>query len=101
GVQTCALPIYFTTMVMALFLSFLTWFYLFTQGNGPAEIEVQFLPKLDSKDFASVTWEDAEGRELTPERSIRIRVLGPKGDVNGMRLRPNVFSCEFSVNPKD
>ena len=47
-------------MVMALFLSFLTWFYLFTQGNGPAEIEVQFLPKLDSKDFASVTWEDAE-----------------------------------------
>jgi hypothetical protein len=88
-------------MAMAFFLAFLTWFYLFTQGNGPADIEVQFLPKLDLKDFASVTWEDSEGRELTPERSLRIRVLGPKSDVNGLRLRPNNFSCEFSVNPKD
>jgi len=91
----------FTTMIMALFLSFLTWFYLFTQGNGPGDIEVQFLPKLDMKDFASVTWEDSEGRELTPERSIRVRVLGPKSDVNGIRLRPNVFVCEFGVNPKE
>src|SRR5207244_2771717 len=57
--------------------------------------------KLNVKDFASVTWEDSEGRELTPERSIRVRVLGPKTDVNGMRLRPNDFSCEFSVNPKE
>ncbi len=91
----------FTTMIMALFLSFLTWFYLFTQGNGPADIDVQFLPKLDMKDLASVTWEDPEGRELTPERSLRVRILGPKSDVNGIRLRPNVFSCEFSVNPKE
>jgi hypothetical protein len=90
-----------TTMIMALFLSFLTWFYLFTQGNGPGDIEVLFLPKLDPKDFAAITWEDAEGRELTPERSIRVRCVGPKSDVNSMRLRPNVFSCEFSMNPKD
>ena len=90
-----------TTMIMALFLSFLTWFYLFTQGNGPGDIDVRFLPNLDMKDFASVTWADGEGRELAPDRPIRVRVLGPKGDVNSMRLRPNVFSCEFSVNPKD
>ena len=90
-----------TTMVMALFLSFLTWFYLFTQGNGPAEIEVRFLPQLDMKEFASVSWEDAEGRELVPERSLRVRVVGPKVDVNGLRLRPNNFSCEFTVNPKE
>ena len=54
-----------TTMVMALFLSFLTWFYLFTQGNGPAEIDVRFMPQLDMKDFASVAWEDAEGRDAS------------------------------------
>ena len=90
-----------TTMIMALFLSFLTWFYLFTQGNGPAEIDVQFLPKIDSKDFASVTWQDAEGRELTPEGSLHVRVLGPKVDVNSLRLRPNDFTCKLSVNPKE
>jgi len=90
-----------TTMIMALFLSFLTWFYLFTQGNGTGDIEVRFLPILDLKDFAAVTWADSEGRELAPDRPIRVRVLGPKGDVNSMRLRPNVFSCEFSINPKD
>jgi len=88
-------------MIMALFLSFLTWFYLFTQGNGPAEIDVQFLPKIDSKDFASVTWQDAEGRELSPEGSLHVRVLGPKVDVNSLRLRPNDFTCKLSVNPKE
>jgi hypothetical protein len=90
----------FTTMMMALFLSILTWFYLFTQGNGPATISVQFLPKLDMKNFASVTWE-TEGQELSPERSLNIRVVGPKGDVNSLRLRPNIFTCEFNVNPGD
>lgn len=88
-----------TTMVMALFLSFLTWFYLFTQGNGPGEIEVQFEPKLDMKNFSSVTWEDSDGHELTPDRSITVHIMGPKVDINGLRLRPNVFSCEFSINP--
>jgi len=91
----------FTTMVMALFLSFLTWFYLFTQGNGPAPVSVQFLPKLDMRNFASVIYEGTEGQELTPERSLIIRALGPKGDVNSMRLRPNIFACEFNVNPGD
>lgn len=91
----------FTTMVMALFLSFLTWFYLFTQGNGPATISVQFLPKLDMRNFASVTWESSDGPELSPERSLNIRVLGPKVDVNSLRLRPNIFTCEFNVNPGD
>ena len=89
----------FTTMIMALFLSFLTWFYLFTQGNGPAAVSVQFLPKLDMKNFASVTFETTDGQELSPERSLSIRALGPKGDVNSMRLRPNIFKCEFNVNP--
>jgi hypothetical protein len=90
-----------TTMVMALFLSFLTWFYLFTQGNGPGDISVQFMPKLDMKNFASVTYETTDGQELSPERSLVIRALGPKGDVNSMRLRPNIFKCEFNVNPGD
>lgn len=91
----------FTTMIMALFLSFLTWFYLFTQGNGPGEIEVRFLPQLDMKNFASVTWEDADKRELVPERSIRTRIVGPKVDVNSLRLRPNIFTCEFSIDPSE
>ena len=90
-----------TTMIMALFLSFLTWFYLFTQGNGPATIAVQFLPKLDMKNFASVTFESMDGQELVPERSLNIRVMGPKVDVNSLRLRPNIFTCEFNVNPAD
>ena len=91
----------FTTMLMALFLSFLTWFYLFTQGNGPAQIEVRFLPRLDMKNFASVTWEDGEKRELAPERSIWTRIVGPKVDVNSLRLRPNIFTCEFAVEGGD
>jgi hypothetical protein len=90
-----------TTMIMALFLSFLTWFYLFTQGNGPAVISVQFLPKLDMKDFASVTFQTTDGQEVSPEKSLNIRVMGPKVDVNSMRLRPNIFTCEFNVNPVD
>src|SRR6185369_10029135 len=68
----------FTTMVMALFLSILTWFYLFTQGNGPAVISVQFLPKLDMKDFASVTFQSTDGQEVSPEKSLSISVVGPK-----------------------
>ena len=82
----------FATMVMAFLLALLTWVYLFTQGNGPGEVEVQFLPRLDMKDFASVTWEDEQGRELVPERSMRIRVLGPKVEVGS--LRPNDASAQ-------
>jgi YbbR domain-containing protein len=89
----------FATMVMAFLLALLTWVYLFTQGNGPGEIEVQFLPRLDMKDFASVTWEDEQGREIFPERAMRIRVLGPKVEVGS--LRPNDYACEFRVDPKD
>lgn len=89
----------FTTMVMALFLSTFTWIYLFTQGNGPGDVEVLFRPSLDMKDFASVTWEDAQGRELTPERSFVIRVVGPKVEVGS--LRPNDYACEFRLDPKE
>jgi len=89
----------FATMVMAFLLALLTWVYLFTQGNGPGEVEVQFLPRLDMKDFASVSWEDEQGREIVPERSMRIRVLGPKVDVGS--LRPNDYACEFRIDPKD
>jgi hypothetical protein len=88
-----------TTMIMAIFLSFLTWFYLFTQGNGTGEIEVLFRPTLDMKDFASVSWEDAKGHELIPERSLVIRILGPKVEVGG--LRPNDYACEFRIDPKE
>jgi YbbR domain-containing protein len=89
----------FATMVMAFLLALLTWVYLFTQGNGPGEVEVQFLPRLDMKDFASVSWEDEQGREIVPERSMRIRVLGPKVEVGS--LRPNDYACEFRIDPKD
>jgi hypothetical protein len=88
-----------TTMIMAIFLSFLTWFYLFTQGNGPGEVEVLFRPTLDMKDFAAVTWEDAKGHELIPERSLAIHVLGPKVEVGS--LRPNDYACEFRIDPKE
>jgi len=89
----------FATMVMAFLLALLTWVYLFTQGNGPGEVEVQFLPRLDMKDFASVSWEDEQGREIVPERSMRIRVLGPKVEVGS--LRPNDYACEFRIDPRD
>lgn len=89
----------FATMVMALLLALLTWIYLFTQGNGSGEVEVQFLPRLDMKDFSSVVYEDEQGRELVPERSLRIRVMGPKVEVGN--LRPNDYACEFRIDPKD
>ena len=89
----------FATMVMAFLLAMLTWIYLFTQGNGAGEVEVQFLPRLDLKDFASVSYEDEDGHELVPERSFRIRVMGPKVEVSN--LRPNDYACEFRIDPKD
>lgn len=89
----------FATMVMAFLLAILTWFYLFTQGNGPGDVEVQFLPRLDMKDFASVSYEDEQGRELQPEKSFRIRVMGPKVEVSN--LRPNDYACEFYVDPAE
>jgi hypothetical protein len=92
---------WYLTMIMALFLAILTWIYLFIQGNGPAEIDVQFQPRLDMKDLASGSWEDGEGRKLVPGGSLRVRVLGPKGDVRLLALRPNVFACEARVDPRD
>jgi hypothetical protein len=89
----------FATMVMALFLALLTWIYLFTQGNGSGEVEVQFLSRLDMKDFASVVYEDEQGHELVPERALRIRVMGPKVEVGN--LRPNDYACELRIDPKD
>ncbi|MBV8882201.1 MAG: hypothetical protein JO332_19755 [Planctomycetaceae bacterium] len=89
----------FATMMMAFLLAILTWVYLFTQGNGPGEVEVQFLPRLDQKDLASVSYEDEQGRELQPDRSFRIRVMGPKVEVSN--LRPNDYACEFYIDPKE
>jgi YbbR domain-containing protein len=89
----------FATMVMALLLAVLTWIYLFTQGNGAGDVEVQFLPRLDLKDFSSVAYEDERGHELLPERSFTIRVMGPKVEVGN--LRPNDYACEFRIDPKE
>lgn len=89
----------FATMIMAFLLAILTWFYLFTQGNGPGEVEVQFLARLDMKDFAAVTYEDEQGHELTADRAFRIRVMGPKVEVSN--LRPNDYACEFYIDPKE
>ena len=89
----------FATMVMAFLLALLTWIYLFTQGNGSSEVEVQFLPRVDAKDFSSITYEDENGHELIPERSFRIRVMGPKVEVGN--LRPNDYACEFRIDPKN
>ncbi|HXG61265.1 MAG TPA: hypothetical protein VNO22_07825 [Planctomycetota bacterium] len=89
-----------TTKAMALFLAVLTWVYLFTQSNGPGEIEVQFWPNLDMKDFASVSYRDGD-RELVPGGSLRIRVVGPKGDVRTLSLRPMIFRCDFRIDPKE
>ncbi len=90
-----------TTVVMALFLAMLTWTYLFMQGNGPAEIEVQFLPKIDPGEFASVSWKAPDGDDLPEGGSLQIRVLGPKADVRTLSLRPKVFACEFRVDSKE
>jgi YbbR domain-containing protein len=89
----------FATMVMAFLLAILTWIYLFTQGNGSGEVEVQFLPRLDMKDLASVSYEDEQGHELVPDKAFRVRVNGPKVEVSN--LRPNDYACEFYVDPKE
>jgi hypothetical protein len=88
------------TMAMAFFLAVLTWMYLFSQGNGSAEIEVLFQPpRMDESVFASVRWEDAAGGVLEPGGSLRVRISGLKGDVNNLRLRPpKTFVCQFPVN---
>jgi hypothetical protein len=90
-----------TTLGMALFLAVLTWIYLFMQSNGPAEIEVQFLPKIDAAEFASLSWKDADGDELAAGGSLKVRVVGPKADVRTLALRPKVFACEVLVDPKE
>ena len=90
------------TKAMALLLALLTWVYLFTQGNGTAEIQVEFTPPvLDPQVFASVVYRDAQRRELAPAGPLQVRLSGPKGDVRFLSLRPpKTFSCKFQVDPK-
>lgn len=91
------------TKAMALLLAVLTWVYLFAQGNGTAEIDVAFQPQLlDPQVFASVTYRDAKGQELTPGGPLRVRLSGPKGIVSGLSIRPSRhYGCKFSVETKD
>jgi hypothetical protein len=86
---------------MAFFLAVLTWTYLFMQGNGPAEIEVQFLPRIDGAEFASATWSGPGGVELPEGGALKVRVLGPKADVRTLALRPKVFACSVRIEEKD
>ncbi len=90
------------TKAMALLLAVLTWVYLFTQGNGTAEIQVEFTPPvLDPQVFASAVYRDAQRRELAPAGPLQVRLSGPKGDVRFLSLRPpKTFSCKFQVDPK-
>jgi hypothetical protein len=91
------------TMIMALVLSLVTWTYLFTQGIGPEEIIVEFAPApLDPEVFASVQYRDAAGETLVPGGTFPVQIVGPKGDVRSIALRPpRTFRCELAVDPKD
>jgi len=90
------------TKAMALLLAVLTWVYLFTQGNGTEEIEVEFQPPtLDPLVFASAVYKDAQGRKLAPGGPLLVRLTGPRGDVRTLKLRPPLtFACKFPVDPK-
>lgn len=90
------------TKAMALFLAVLTWVYLFTQGNGTEEIEVEFQPPaLDRQVFASLVYKDSQGRLLEPGGPLLVRLNGPRGDVHSFKLRPPLtFACKFPVDPK-
>ena len=90
------------TKAMALLLAVLTWVYLFSQGNGTAEIQVEFTPPvLDPQVFASAVYRDAQHREIPPGDPLQVRLSGPKGDVRFLSLRPpKTFSCKFQVDPK-
>lgn len=90
------------TKAMALLLAVLTWVYLFTQGNGTEQIDVEFQPPaFDSAVYASVTFKDSQGRKLDPGGPLPIRLSGPRGDVRTLKLRPPLtFACKFPVDPK-
>ncbi len=81
-----------STKAMALFLAALTWMYLFTQDTDSHILEVLFLPRLDTRDFAYANFKDSEGKPLVPGKEFRVLVTGPKGDVRA--LRPKTFKCE-------
>jgi YbbR domain-containing protein len=90
------------TKVMAVFLAVLTWVYLFTQGNGERQIQVEFQPpSLDRQVFASLVYRDTHGKVLEPGGPLEVRLSGPRGDVNMLSLRPPLtFSCKFPVDAK-
>jgi hypothetical protein len=90
------------TKAMALFLAALTWVYLFTQGNGREEIDVEFQPPpFDREAFASVVYRDSDGRLLKPGGPLRILITGPRGEVQTCkRSGPLTFTCKFSVDGK-
>jgi hypothetical protein len=91
------------TKAMAVLLAFLTWIYLFTQGNGTAEIEVEFQPpRLDDQVFSSVEYTDSRGAELAPGGSLRVRLSGPRVDVRNTSLQPpRTYLCKLSLDPGD
>ena len=90
------------TKAMALLLAVLTWVYLFTQGSGKAEIEVEFQPPpLDRQVFASAVYKDIEGKELKPGGPLRVRLSGPREDMRNYSQSPALtFSCKVPVDPK-
>ncbi len=86
------------TKFMALFLAALTWMYLFTQDTDQHDLDVLFMPRIDTGDFAYTKFKDANRNELNPGREFKVRVIGPKGDVRA--LRPRTFKCEPLIDPQ-
>jgi len=90
-----------STKFMALFLAALTWMYLFTQDTDQNNLDILFMPRIDTRDFASVSFATSEEkpRPLTPGQLFNVRVTGPKGDVKA--LRPRTFKCEPLIDPQN
>lgn len=89
------------TKATALFLAFLTWAYLFAQGQASEEIEVEFIPpSLDMTKFASVTYK-VEGSLLKPGGLLKkVRLSGPKGAISQLSLlAAGTYKCRLSVDP--
>lgn len=85
------------TKGMALLLAFLTWVYLFTQGTGRMELEVEFRPILDLPDLATARYFTSDRKPLQPGGWMTVAVSGPKADVRSLRIR--FHRCEFKINP--
>jgi len=85
-----------STKAMALLLAVLTWMYLFTQDTDHNDLDVLFLPRIDTSDFASVSFTTSEDRPLVPGQAFKVRVTGPKGEVRA--LRPRTFKCEPAID---